>query len=143
MDKIVKSCSINSSEKLHAEHCGNIVDVTGVNPKNINEVQSGVINSSLSPNEKLNIELIGQVLVVTMKFLAKEFRSKDAHCKVCGGFREELAVDFKGKRYHFTCHTVEDLKTKKELRGTDYQKFAGYLKSKEQSRKDAHAILGA
>ena len=62
--------------------------------------------------EELELQEVGKNLARVIKSTSRKLKGKDAHCKVYG-LKEEISIDFDGKRYVFTCHKIESLKTKK------------------------------
>ena len=122
---------------MHDEHSVNLVDMTRINPKWFSKYRVGAeIVEELSVSnpkrksiseEELELQEVGKNLARVIKSTSRKLKGKDAYCTVCGGLKEEIAIDFDGKRYVFTCHRIESLKTKKRLEGTNYQKFAEHL----------------
>ena len=136
---------------VHEKHYVEEVDMTRINPKWFNEFRHGgevVEELSMSnpkrvsiSEEELELLEVGKTLGRVMKSISRELKGQDAHCKVCGGLKEEIVIDFNGKRYIFTCHKIESLKTKKTIRETNYQKFSKYLnpdKKKPEKKKSAN-----
>jgi hypothetical protein len=76
--------------------------------------------------QELEFQEVGKSLAETMKSVSRKLNCKNAHCKVCGGLKEEIAINFDGKSYRFTCYRIDSLKTNKKLKETDYKKFAEY-----------------
>ncbi len=122
---------------MHEEHSVNLVDMTRVNPKWFSKYRLGAeIVEELSVSnpkrksiseEELELQEVGKNLARVIKSISRKLKGKDAHCKVCGGLKEEIAIDFDGKRYVFTCYRIDSLKTKRKLKGTNYQKFVEHL----------------
>ena len=121
----------------HDEHTVQSVDLTNIDPEwfrmttsdGIDEFETCIPAKEIDNFDK-KLEDVGESFVKAMISLSKNLRRRDAHCKVCGGLKEEIAVDFESKRYFFTCFKVESLKTQKILLETDYQKFSKYGKPK-------------
>ena len=111
--------------------------MTRVNPKWFSKYRLGAeIVEELSVSnpkrksiseEELELQEVGKNLARVIKSISRKLKGKDAHCKVCGGLKEEIAIDFDGKRYVFTCYRIDSLKTKRKLKGTNYQKFVEHL----------------
>lgn len=125
----------------HDKHPVTSVDMTKINPKwfsqmNVDGEVLEVFQVPMKSNskkmsvseEQLILQQIGESLGHVMKSVSRKLNSKDVHCKGCGGLKEEIAIDFDGKKYYFVCHRIDSLKTKKILKETDYEKFAEYLK---------------
>ena len=122
---------------IHEKHYVEGIDMTRISPKWFNEYRVGgevIEELSISnprrisvSDEELELLEVGKSLGRVMKSVSRKLKGKDAHCKVCGGLKEEIAIDFYEKRYIFTCHKIDSLKTKKTLKETDYQKFSKYL----------------
>jgi hypothetical protein len=123
---------------MHEKHHGEAVDVTKLNPEWFKEKKvDGEEHAEFALYQPLELELraAGMNLVLAMKSLSRKLKGKDANCKVCGGLKEELSIDFDGKRYYFTCYRIESLKTKRKHKETDYQKFYEYLKPTYETEK--------
>ena len=130
---------------MHEKHYVEGIDMTRINPKWFIEYRSGgevVEELSMSnpkrvlvSEEELELLEVGKSLGRVMKSISRKLKGKDADCKVCGGLKEEIAIDFDGKRYIFTCHKIESLKTRKTLRETNYQKFSEYLNPDKKNPK--------
>jgi len=130
---------------VHEKHYVEGIDMTRINPKWFIEYRSGgevVEELSMSnpkrvlvSEEELELLEVGKSLGRVMKSISRKLKGKDADCKVCGGLKEEIAIDFDGKRYIFTCHKIESLKTRKTLRETNYQKFSEYLNPDKKNPK--------
>jgi len=51
---------------------------------------------------------------------------RSPNCEICGGLKQEIAFIYHNKRFSFTCYKIEDLKTRKILKQTNYERFARY-----------------
>jgi len=68
----------------------------------------------------------------------EEEMMKPKHCPNCGGVLPELAFEYKGKRFRFTCYRIEE--NDKVIVKTDYAKFAKYCGKIDRTKQSVDEI---
>ena len=126
---------------MHDEHSAMLVDMTKINPKWVRKItpcKENEYETTIPSKDEKKFEKVGIDFAIGVKQISEKLKHKDANCKVCGGLKQEILIDFDGKRYRFTCCRIDSLKIKRKLKETNYQKFSEYLnpvKKKPESRK--------
>lgn len=73
-----------------------------------------------------------QNIMVNLRQFLQGDMAKPKHRPNCGGILPELSLEYKGKRFRFTCYMIEE--NGKTLVKTDYAKFAKYCKGMKEKK---------